>query len=316
MNAVDGFMTVNPGDQGAGVTNCAGYRTTIVAFKSQRSYITQPDGENPPSLWQVDELDGSIGAECHCVAHTLNDAENVEDRLLVADRRGLRLFDGTFSQDKILSTNIQDIWDRITKTSFNRVEVALDPIACIIYVAVPLDSASACNAILVGDYSNDLSVEGMRWTKWVFPDNPQTVLVDVISKVPVLKFGVLTGNVYKIDTSGLLDYGTAIDSWVQFPHIPNDELAEDQLYNFLGLRARVRGLGDMAVTGLGIDDVDSFTGESITLAEAPGKSYFSGYNYVGERCSIKLRISAASKFFTLTKVAFYIALIWGDRPRV
>lgn len=314
INAVDGYMTINPGDSGAGVKICCEYRGQVMIMKSQRCYAAQIDNINPPALWNPIEVDGSVGSECHGIARSPSHGESIEDRLFVVDRRGCRIFDGTFAQEKILTTAIQSTWDSITKSAFNTIEIAVDPVEAIVYIAVPLDGATSPSKILVGDYANGLDSENIRWTAWSFPAAPRTILVDMVSSIPVLKIGMYTGNVYAIDSSVLLDYNNAIDAYVEFPHLPSGDL-EDVIYTFLGCRIRGRGLGNMAVTGKGIDDVDTFTGETIALTELPGKSFFSGFNYNGERLSLKLRVNTASKYFLLTKFTMYIAQLWSDRPR-
>lgn len=310
-NSVEGFLTVNPGDSGGGVKNCTEYRNQLIICKSQRTYFSQ-DNDLEAAFWQVGSIDMSVGTECHGFGKSMDFGENIKDTLFVADRSGLILFVGTFSEQNVLTFNIDDIWSRINQPYFHTIEVAVDPIESHIYIAVPLDSSTTPNVILHGNYSEGLSVEAIRWTVWDFPSDTQSVVVDVVNSVTVMKYGVLSGNVYAIDPAVSLDAGTAIESYVEFPFAPGGE-DDDTVSHFTGVRLRVRGVGALQITGKGLDANETFTASSITLSTTPGKPYFKGFNLVSERCSIKLRMNLTSEKFTLTKFALFIAPLWEGR---
>lgn len=312
-SATEGFITVNPGDSGGGVRNCAEYRTQLLAFKGQRTYVTQ-DNNNNPVFWEVTSLDMSIGTECHGIGKVLDFGESLQDRLFVADRAGLQLFAGTFSDTEI-TFPISDIWDRITKAHFHTVEVAVDPIASRVYIAAPLDGATAPSHLIVGDFQNGLSVDKIRWTLWSFPAAPQTVVVDVdnTTKEAFLRFGVAAGNVYDYDEDETLDFGaTAIDNWVEFPLLPQ---GDDYPFNhFAGIRLRIKGTGNLQITLAGLDAVTTSTAPSLALSAAPGKPLWRGFNFKNERCAVKLRMSNANERFTLTHFSLFYKILWTSRP--
>lgn len=313
LNSVEGFITVNPGDSGGGIKRCTEYRNQLIMLKSQRTYFSQ-DNDLEAAFWEVGSIDMSIGTEPHGVGRSLDFGENIKDSMFIADRSGLRLFTGIFRDSDLLTYNIDDIWKRITKSAFNRVEVAVDPIESIVYVAVPLDGATAPNAILVGDYFEGLNVDAIRWTTWIFPRNPQSIVVDVESSVTVLKFGAPNGNIYKIDPAQTLDFGTAIDHWVEFPLIPPGDDIDDTIRHFTGVRLRVKGSGDLQVTGKGLDGVSTFNAGTVTITASPGKPYFKGFNFVNERCSVKLRMNLVNEKFTLTKMTLPLSELYEGRP--
>ena len=315
-NAVDGFITVNPGDVGGGVKNLGEHRTMMIITKSLRTYGVQPNNDVPPSEWIPIDIDGSIGAGPHAIGRSLSHGENIEDRMWIAAQDGLRLFDGTFSPANVLSYNIQAIWDNIAKGSFHKVEVAVDPLEARVYIAVPEGAATNPTCLLVCDYNEGATIEGVRWTIWRFANiNPVTITVITESGRTLLMYGGQFGNVYTTNTGVFNDNAGAIITWVEMPHLPSGD-DEDILYNFLGCRFRARGTATLEISGKGIDDVDSFVGESIQLSVAPGRSYHSGFNYVGERAAIKLISQSNDTFFLLTKLSLYLAPIWADRPKV
>jgi len=310
-NSVEGFITVNPGDSGGGVKNCTEYRNQLLMCKSQRTYFSV-DNDNEAAFWEVGSIDMSVGTECHGFGRSLDFGENIEDHLFVADRAGLRLFNGIFSEVNVLTYNIDDIWGRINEPYFNTVEVAVDPIEALIYIAVPLDASTAPNVILFGDYSEGLSLEAIRWTVWDFPKDTQTVVVDVVSSVTVMKFGAPDGNIYAMDTALTLDFNNAIESYTEFPFLPFGEF-DDVINHFTGVRLRVKGSGILQITGKGLDSGATFTASSIILSASPGKPYFKGFNFVSERCSVKLRMNLVNEEFILTRFVQFVTPIWEGR---
>lgn len=313
INEVDGFVTVYPGDAGGGLKNCWEYRGQLIMQKSQRTYATQ-DNDNAPATWHVPQaIDASIGTEPHGLASSLDFGENVQDIVLIADRTGVRLFAGTFPQAGNLTHNIQDIWDTITPTHFHKVEITIDPKNFSIYVAVPLNGATSPNVILYGDYHEGLSIEEIKWTTWTFPSSPVAIALDVVNGIPVLKFGTSSGNVYKMDSSSLVDYGpTAIDSYAEFPLFPTNT-KEDLINHFTGVRLRVTGAGSLKVTGHSLDSIITFSAPSITLSTTPGIFKKSEFDLITEKCSVKLRVNGSSEHFTLTKFILYYLPLWQDR---
>jgi hypothetical protein len=306
-NDVEGFITVNPGDAGGGVTNVCEYRSQMVIFKTQRTYAVQPT-DDPPANWHVEAIDGSAGTTPHGLGLALNHQANIEDRLFLASRSGFRIFLGTFSIESVLSTPIEDIWKRINPDVFHKLEVAVDPINYVCYITVPLDLATEPDTILVCDYSEGITQELVKWTIWKFPDAAHTIVTDVVGRNVTLKFGSLAGNVYKIDRTSLIDYGTAIEAFIEFPPFPNSD-AESNINNYIGIRLRAKGAGTLLIGGLGTDKVASFSAESISISAAPGRQLFSGFNFNDENCAVMVYQNAASGFFIITE-------IYNDRPRV
>lgn len=313
-NAVDGFLTVNPGDAGGAIRNCCETRVgQAIIFKSSRAYTALPTAD-PPAFWEEPiEIDSSVGTEAHGLARGLDGGYTINDIIFVVDRAGLRLYTGVFLEANILTYNIDDIWGRINKLYFHKVEIAVDPINFLVYITVPLDSETSPNKILVGDYSEGLSAEAIKWTIWSFPTAATSIVVQVISGVPIFKYGSSAGNIVSYTIGATSDAGTAIDSWVEFPYLPSNEEA-DIVNHFTGAKFRVKGSGTLLVTGKYPqgDTIPTFSGESIVLASAAHKNKFSGCNVVAERASFKARIATVDKYFTLTKFTPYVSPEWGD----
>lgn len=309
---VEGFCTINPGDSGGGVRYCFEYRTQLICCKSQRSYITQDNG-NSAVLWEVNALDKSVGTECHGVGKILDFGEDVRDRAFIADRSGLQLYVGTFS-DTDISFNIGDIWDRINKAQFHKVEVAVDPLKARVYITVPLDNATECTHMIVGDWQDGLDLENVKFTLWAFPNPPSTVVVDVDgNRESLMKYASLTvPNVYALSGGTHLDYGNAVDSWVEFPFLPQED--DWPVYHYTGARMRIRGSGNLKITLSSIDDALVVTAPDLTLNLAPGKPLYRGWNFTSERCAVKLRMTGPGDYFSLTHFSLFYKQLWATRP--
>lgn len=315
-NEIEGFLTVNPGDAGGGVKNCFTYRNQLIICKSQRTYSTQ-DNDEEAAFWEVGDIDAAIGTECHGVGRSLDFGESVEERVVIADRAGLRLFVGAYSDEFVLSFNVDDIWGRITQTAFHTIEVALDPIENRIYVALPLDGAILPSHVLYCDYTEGVSADFLRFDLWKFPKAPTTVVIDVVNAITVFKYGSLDGDVHEADDDLVADETTelsnAIEQFIEFPFIPVGDLDEG-LNHYTGIRARVRGEGVLDISMKGLDNVRTASAPSLVLSPVPGYPLFRGFNFTSEHCAIKLRLFSAGSYFTITKFILYLTPVWEERP--
>lgn len=316
---IEGFVTVNPGDSGNGLKNCWEFNKQLVCQKSQRTYFTQDNGD-VASTWAVSgPLDSSIGTECHGVAKILDYGRVLENVVLTAHHTGIRVFNGTFILTP-LTYNIDDVWSRVNKKAFNTVEIVINPLDTEIYVVVPLDGAATPNYILYANYNEGMTADKIKWDIWKLPMSPMTIVADYDTTVneAVIKFGALSGNVYKFDTAMLTDFTTAIDAWVEYALLPTD--GSENVNHFAGFRARVKGSGIITASAKGLDGVDKATFDSLgaltidkVMALAPGKPWTQGMQLTTERASVKLRVNTANSYYTITKFSLYTAELWESR---
>jgi hypothetical protein len=315
-DATEGFFSANPGDAGSGIKNIWTHRDALIVQKSQRSYICTGTDDNAV-FWHVDELDMSVGAEPHSVATILDFGQTIEDYAVVADRMGLRLFNGSFSGSP-LTYDIDDYWKRINKAAFNTVEVCLDPINCVVYVAIPIDGATHPNVILMGDFNSGIEPDKIKWCPWIFPDSAQSIVVDTnnSTKEPVLKMGFYSGNVYKLDSTQTNDFGTAIDHWTEFALLPHetDEGVVDGIYHFAGVSFRARGTGSLDITLRDQDSVHTLTALAYSLTSSPGMDCFRQFNFKGQKCAIKFRHQSINSQIFCTKMTLLATPLWSEVP--
>ena len=307
INAIEGFTTINPGDAGAGLKNCWEHRGQLVCQKSQRTYVTQDNGEEA-AFWDVTLIDASIGTGPHGVGQVLDFGFIVQDYVFVAHTSGVYLYNGIF-KDSPITYGITDIWDRINKKYFHTVEICINAIDNEIFIVVPLDGATAPNYIIYGDYTEGMEAATVKWDLWKFPHNPQSMVVDIdnVNEEAVPKIGMYTGNVYKLDETIHDDYGTAVEAFHEHALLPLDT---DTINHFAGVRVKAKGVGSLLVTLRGLDSVDTLTANPITLALTSRRPLEGLFNFVNEKAAVKLRVNTFGHYYIITKFELFISQMW------
>jgi hypothetical protein len=315
-NTIDGFLDVYPKDNGGPVRCAIEFRAQLILFKSYRSYITQDNGSNP-GFWQVTALDKSVGSECNGICKVLDVDGTSNDQFLVASRAGLLIFDGSFSGS--LSWKIDNIWKRINKLYHNKILVALDPINEKVYIAAPIDEATECNVILMGNYSEGMSAEKVKWAVWRFPALYVGCFVDILfaTKQTVLKYANYNGNVYRVDETALADTqvvagDVAINSYIRFYEATPDERGGINLFS--GIRANIAGEGNLQVNVYSKDAVLVLTAPSINLDGANGRIRARSFLFENEKASVQIGVTNNSEWFNLKHFWIFSTPIWAERP--
>jgi hypothetical protein len=317
-SATEGFALAFPGDAAGGVRNCVEFRSQYYILKGgSKTYVTNDIDDNP-AFWKVTNVDLSVGSECHGVAKVLDQTGSALDNFFCADRVGLFIFNGTFSGNE-LSRKISDIWQRITRTAFNQVEVVHDPIKARIYVAVPLDGADSPTHVLVGNVDDGIDEANVRWTTYKFPKNPTSIAIDLNSntKRTQFRFGSRQDNVYGLVEGALNDFGNAIESYIETALLPPDsESGDPVIYQFGHLQLRVKGQGALNITITGIDRNRSLQPQGISLSPQPGRTLERKFNFQDERASVKIGTNGAADYFQLIRLKLYATLLWTGRVNV
>jgi len=305
----DDIITVDP-TEASGVTNVNEHHGALIINKSFRSYTTSDNGSEP-STWEVLPFDKSIGTEVHGVG-TILDANGVNiDRMMIASRVGLVMYDGTFREPE-LTFKIDNIWKRINKDAFNTVEVAVNPIDKEIFIAAPLDEATMPSHIIYGNYADGLSYEHIKWTLWNFFFDPTTIVVDLVNNKPVLKVGSHDGNFFKKSTTSLNDDSHAIDSYIESALLPQSHDGMIRHYNWF--RAKIIGSGNVEVTAKGRNNTNTQTYNEFALA-SNGLDTTRKLNFVGERCSVKLRVDNINEWFKINSFILNHSDKWSFHPQ-
>lgn len=310
-NAVEGFAQVEP-TVGGGVRNCVEFRSSLYILKSNRCYVTQGTNDQP-LFWQVPLLDGSVGTECHGVGKIFERNSNTVDKYLVASRRGLMMFTGNFEEE--ITWKVKDIWQRVTKIYFQKIQVAIDSDNQIVYISLPLDGSTFTNAILVGDYTQGLNSKNIRWSLWTFPHYPLSMGLDndLVSKDIIFRYATQGGNIRKLDITQHNDYDVAIVTRWETGELPVDSKGE--VFHHGGIRLRAYGSGNLRLTVTSLDGGQVYNLPGIPLTIAPGIYPMRTFNAQSEKITIRGVLQNADEYLTITKMWVFVRQLWLTRPQ-
>lgn len=309
-NSVEGFLQVEP-TNGGGVRNCVEFRSSLFILKAQRCYVTQAT-DSEALFWNCPLLDGSIGTECHGVGKIFERNSNTVDKYLVASRRGILLFTGNFSEE--LTWKVKDIWSRITKTHFNRIQVAVDSDAQCVYISLPLDGSLVTNAVLFGDYTLSLDSEKIKWSLWAFPHKPVSIALDVddVSKAVIFRYAREDQNIYKLEAVSKNDYNNAIISAFETSQFPADSKGE--VFHHGGVRLRIYGAGNLDLVVTCLDNSQVYNLSAIPLQPGPGVYHLRTFNAQSEKATLRGILNNIDQYMTVTKIWVFVRQLWLTRP--
>jgi len=309
-NAVEGFAQVEP-TNGGGVRNCVEFRSSLYILKAQRCYVTQAT-DKEALFWQVPLLDGSVGTECHGVGKIFERNSNTVDKYLIASRRGLMMFTGNFSEE--ITWKINDIWKRITRVYFHKIQVMVDADNQFVYVSLPLDGSTVTNALLFGDYTNGLDAKNIKWSLWTFPHFPISIALDVddLTKEIYFRYATQGGSIRKLDAIEHNDYNTAIMTRFETAELPMDSKGE--VFHHGGVRLRVVGQGVLNLTITALDGGQVINLSGIQLQQLPGVYPMRTYNAQSEKVTIKGTMQNNGEYLAITKMWAFVRQLWLTRP--
>jgi hypothetical protein len=322
-SSINGFININPANSGDGIRNCFEQRKSLI-IATPTKFLATTDNGSDPNTWDVPEtVEDSIGTECFGVATISDTKASSSSRIFIATHPGLVSFEGYIKKPE-LSYNIESVWFRINKAAFNTVQVVDDPTNHLVYVMVPLDSATSPDHLLVGDYTESFTPYGtidpnnIKWSIWQFFEGGSILSsiagdLDDTTKSPVLFFSRDVGNIYITGKNNGLtnDTGAAIDSFVQL-NLKTPQ--RDWVSHFAGIKLRVIGYGNLQISLSGEDSSGAVSVPSIALSSSPGSEPDRIFNFKNEKCSVKLRVSFPDEKFNLSKVTLYAKPLWLRRP--
>jgi hypothetical protein len=309
-NAVEGFLQVEPA-VGGGVRNCVEFRSSLYILKAHRCYVTQAQDQEA-IFWKVPLLDGSVGTECHGVAKIFERNSNTVDKYLVASRRGLMMFTGNFDEE--ISWKIKDIWERITRIHFQKIQVSIDPDQQYIYISLPLDGSTWTNTLLFGDYSNGLNAKNIKWSLWTFQTPPTSIGVEVdnVSKENIFRVALLAGDIKKQLPTARDDSGVAIPTIFETAELPVDSKGE--VFHHGGVRFRALGVGRLNLTITTLDGGQVMNLPAISLRAGPGFYPMRTFNAQSEKITIKGSLALNGEYIIVTKMWAFVRQLWLTRP--
>ena len=322
---VAGYVQAQTERDGNNITNVFVLRDTLYMGKFTGTFSTLDNGGDPSS-WAVSTIDAIVGAYNYGIsAFTVTQpGADTGDIILVANRSGLFMFDGVMRRPE-LSWNIQHLWLRINFAYFYKVTVAHDPWNHLIYVSVPLDTATDPNTLLVCDYSDGRSFDVVRWSVYSFPWT--------VSCIGMLYFGSsLTGGVQEytlkigsvnsqsirqIDPFAVNDDGSGILSY----YVPGPlTVSLGALNCFKLLNFRAWGQGNFNLTISQEDGGGAVTPPLLSLAALPGRDLQRQINFTNEKMTVKFSNGGSGgsigDYMVVDRLDVWGVMQWALRPSV
>ena len=178
-NQIDGLIVV-PLD-GNPITNGAELRDVMYLMKRNRtgSYV---DNDDIPATWPLSVVDQAYGTSVHGIATVIDSGSSTVDFLIVATQRGIVVFNGRFALPE-LSWKISGFWTRQDKSLARYIQVLNDAINQKIYITLP------DRRMLIGDYSDGLDPQNIRWAIWSFDFKVNTVALVNINDLIIASEG-------------------------------------------------------------------------------------------------------------------------------
>jgi hypothetical protein len=310
ISLIEGGIEVDK-SQGGGIKNCVEFRSQLMIHKNNKTYATSNNDQEPIYWPKPVSVDSGVGTSVFGVAAILDEEGNTTDRYVVAAKRGLLAYAGTF--DNNLTYNIDAIWKRISKNYFDTLQVALDPISECIYVAIPIDGATSPNVVLYGDYSDGLDAEHIRWAMWTFPYGPNSIGLDTDDLGnPVFKLGSINGNIYFLDPAADNDNLVGIPTpTIQTAYVGSEEAAVSL---FVGTRIRASGTGILNLEATGLDGTVTVNPPSLVMTAAPGKLLERQFELMSQYGSLQISTINYGEKFRISRISLYHSPYWMTEP--
>lgn len=144
------------------------------------------DNDDVPASWPLSIVDQALGVPVHGVG-TVNDigTSNV-DYVVCATRRGICIFNGKYLLPE-LTWPIYSRWLEQDRSNFRYIQIVNDTVNQVIYCALPE------RRLLVGDYSNGMDPQNIRWMVWEFAFQVNTIaLVNTSELIIAAEQGLLS----------------------------------------------------------------------------------------------------------------------------
>jgi len=214
-----------------------------------------------------------------------------------------------------LTWAIREWWKGIKQNQFYQIQVLVDPIGQVIYVSVPIGSTSEPNYLLIGDYSEGLSPDKIKWCPWKLTANPKSLLLDIDTSTEVVKFYVgHTSGTFDSYSPGVFEDqgGVAIDAYGKTALVSASKYG--QVCHFNGARVQSVGSGDLSLTYYAEQDAYNEVLPTIALTTAPGVEPDTLANFSSVRASLKVRTNTAGYWFSITRIKIFANILWDSLP--
>lgn len=316
MSAVTGFITVDPFESGDGIRNLFPFRGQLIICKPNRLYSVIDNQDEPVTWIAPDSVDVGVGTECFGVGLIQDSKGQQNDRAWIADTSGLILFEG-YARQPEASWLVKEVWDRINKSVFNKVQVAIDTEFKQIFVAVPLDGSTSISHILYGYYGSAYGVNGfdpklIRWSIWESWWDFSSITVDInpITNSSVLKYSGADGHIYSLDH----DYSVHNDETLSFESYVKTGLyttKPNYSQHCCLINLRVQGNGILHTDLYSINDVKTVALQNKTMSAQPTSPVEIKADFTSIKIAARFRTGLnIDEYFKIIRADLYLKPMW------
>lgn len=316
-NSTSGFKVIEPADP-SGCKNGLEWRGNFYILKGRSTHVTQDNG-GEASTWQVTQVDNGIGTpSSYGIAQILGTTKGPSEGFLVANESGIFLFNGVY-QKPALTWKIETLWRRINKAYFFKMELHVHPERQLIYALVPLDTSSSNNYIIVGDFSESLDPQGIKWSYWIINGdgaNSMSIFEQYNTKEIRVYSNTQTGFIFTLlphDTLGQ-DYGSNnIIQRIKYPQMPTEK-NRTTISHFSRLMLDIVGSGSVAWRYDGKNGVAVSPLVPLNLVTTNTRTYNFLSNFQDEYVQVYLETGANTRIEVRALEVEY-APLWSEYPR-
>jgi len=325
-DGIDGMLSIAE-NNGQAIRSAFKLRERLYFVKEHSLHVTQDDGTNEPALWTISEVSASVGTP------SVRGVGLGEDWVVIAHRTGLYLFSG--GEPTKISQEIQPTWNQINWQYAQTLWVTVDTNQRRIYVGAPFGSATTPNQVLMLDYHDIDSANGLgsqppvnvtytgrkaatdnarKWSPWLIAANC-CAMIERSTGVAVVAFGGgnpgvggsgPTGKIYQLSDSQYSDDGAAINGYYTTYFVPERTAetalgvgAHRKLFSYLTMY--VEGAGNLALTTY-VDSQSAPTAQqSLPLSSPCLEDLELPLNVLGERVAFQLSTNQPGAWFRLQR---------------
>jgi len=169
-NVVTGAVAIPIDFQALNPNTAVIINDTFYVLKPNGTFATQ-DNDGDPNTWNVTSIDAGLGGFDTGVSNFAGNFNDILDNALVCNPRGLMLFTGSY-HDTPLTFKIDSLWKTINPKLMYLLQIGHDIWNKRVYIAVPLFFSATNNFILMMDYSEGLTPQTVKWSRWYFRSHP------------------------------------------------------------------------------------------------------------------------------------------------
>lgn len=321
-NNVTGYIQLPTERDGNTIRGAVSLRDVVYFTKPTGIFASQDNLDNP-STWPITQIDGGCGSWYFGISTITASQPSLSqnDIVIFADRGGLYLFDGIVRQPP-LTWKINDEWKRLNIGYQHWVTVENDPYNQIIYCLLPVDGQTDPSLLLVGDFSEGLTPEAIKWSIYQFPNFIPRALAmmnfnDASGFDYLPRFGADGNSLMKLTPKRTNDWNgdgqtrTEIPTtWQTFPA----GFAPGKMNIFRALVFRGEGVNQIFPVLATADNsvpVNQTEPPAFTPGMAPGKEFTRQINFVSERMMVTLQQQGV---FRMSRLDIYGKSMFDSRP--